>query len=198
MNVMTNLIYKTFSKLFSYPDSELLDLLLSGVLTEFFNLLNPNSSEFNKIDNWSKSFDNKNDLLEELQVEYTRLFINAFPTIPAPMYKSFYEDNELLGRSVGELLDTYERYGFEVSEQENELPDSLSLLLEFVYRMNEEKIPEEEQYNFIEKFILSWISQLEINIIENAKLDFYKVLITSLNNFIKEDVNQSKIKLERA
>ncbi len=196
--IMTNLIYKTYSKLFSYPDKELIDLLLSGAISELFKILNPNDSNFNKIDKWSKSFNNKHDLLEELQVEYTRLFINTFPTLPAPMYKSFYDDNELFGRSVGELLDTYEQYGFEVSEEENELPDNLALLLEFIYRLDEEKISEEKQCDFIEKFILSWTPKLEIKINENTELDFYKVLITSLNNFIKEDVNQSKVKLERA
>ncbi len=192
---MRELVYKSFAKLFSYPDEELITLVSSGVVFELFEVLN--LSEYNslKIDKWIKSFDNEEQLLEDLQVEYTRLFINTFPTLPAPMYKSFYEDKELLGSSIGSLIDTYEKYGFEVSEDENELPDNLSLLLEFVYRLNQEGYSKDEQNIFVEKYVLSWTHELEQKILENAEIDFYKFLIISLNSFLKEDVNQIKVKL---
>lgn len=192
---MRELIYKSFAKLVTYPDKELVNLLSSGVIVELFEILDIPESDFASIDRWLKSFDNEEKLLEELQVEYTRLFINTFPTLPAPLYKSYYEDNELLGHAIGKLIDTYEKYGFEVSEEQNELPDNLALLLEFVFRLDEEQCSEEEQNNFIEEFILSWTKQLEQKIIENAEIEFYKFLIISLNSFLKEDVNQSKVKL---
>lgn len=192
---MRELVYKSFAKLFSYPDEELITLVSSGVVFELFEVLNISEYDSLKIDKWIKAFENKEQLLEDLQVEYTRLFINTFPTLPAPMYKSFYEDKELLGSSIGSLIDTYEKYGFEVSEDENELPDNLSLLLEFVYRLNQEGYSKDEQNIFVEKYILSWTNELEQKILENAEIDFYKFLIISLNSFLKEDVNQIKVKL---
>ncbi len=192
---MRELVYKSFAKLFSYPDEELITLVSSGVVFELFEVLNISEYDSLKTDKWIKAFENKEQLLEDLQVEYTRLFINTFPTLPAPMYKSFYEDKELLGSSIGSLIDTYEKYGFEVSEDENELPDNLSLLLEFVYRLNQEGYSKDEQNIFVEKYILSWTNELEQKILENAEIDFYKFLIISLNSFLKEDVNQIKVKL---
>ena len=192
---MRELVYKSFAKLFSYPDEELITLVSSGVVLELFEILNIPEYNSLKIDKWIKSFDNEEQLLEDLQVEYTRLFINTFPTLPAPMYKSFYEDKELLGSSIGSLIDTYEKYGFEISEDENELPDNLSLLLEFVYRLNQEGYSKDEQNIFVEKYVLSWTHELEQKILENAEIDFYKFLIISLNSFLKEDVNQIKVKL---
>ena len=192
---MRELIYKSFAKLFTYPDKELINLFSSGVIFELFTILDLPDSDFSEIDKWIKSFDNEEKLLEELQVEYTRLFINTFPTLPAPLYKSYYEDKELLGHKIGKLIDTYEKYGFEVSKNQNELPDNLALLLEFVFRLAEMQSTEEEQNNFVEEFILSWTKELEQKIIENAEIEFYKFLITSLNSFLKEDVNQRKVKL---
>ncbi len=192
---MRELVYKSFAKLFSYPDEEVINLVSSGVVLELFEILNIPEYNSLKIDKWIKSFDNEEQLLEDLQVEYTRLFINTFPTLPAPMYKSFYEDKELFGNSIGSLIDTYEKYGFEVSEDENELPDNLSLLLEFVYRLNQEGYSKDEQNIFVEKYILSWTNELEQKILENAEIDFYKFLIISLNSFLKEDVNKIKVKL---
>ncbi len=192
---MRELVYKSFAKLFTYPDKELINLISSGVIIELFKVLDIPESNFLSIERWIKSFDKEENLLEELQVEYTRLFINTFPTLPAPLYKSYYEDNELLGHSIGKLIDTYEKYGFEVSKDQYELPDNLALLLEFVFRLNEINSTEKEQSNFIEEFILSWTKQLEQKIIENAEIEFYKFLIISLNSFLKEDVNQSKVKL---
>jgi len=192
---MRELVFKSFAKLFTYPDKELIPILSSGVILDLLDALGISRSNYSSIDKWIKSFDDKEKLLEELQVEYTRLFINTFPTLPAPLYKSFYEEHELLGSSIGALIDTYEKYGFEVSKDQNELPDNLALLLEFVYRLEEIEIGEEEINNFIEEFILSWTKELELKIIENAEIEFYKFLIITLNSFLKEDVNQSKVKL---
>ncbi len=192
---MRELVYKSFAKLFTYPDKELLALVNAGVFTELFEVLEIPETDFSRIDKWINSFKNKEKLLEVLQVEYTRLFINTFPTLPAPLYKSFYEDKELFGNSVGILIDTYEKYGFEVSQDRKELPDALPLLLEFVYRLNLEQFPIYEQHQFINKFILSWSNKLEQKIIENKEIEFYEFLITALNRFLKEDVKQSTIKL---
>ena len=99
------IIYKTFSKLFYYPDKKLANLLYDEVITEFFESIHNDTNRFEKFKSWLSLFENKEHLLESLQVEYTRLFISNFPSLPAPPYKSFYFDRELFGPSAVNVVD---------------------------------------------------------------------------------------------
>ncbi|MEE9429636.1 MAG: molecular chaperone TorD family protein [Melioribacteraceae bacterium] len=191
------IIYKTFAKLFNYPDDELIEWIKSGVIAEFLELIEMEEAKIEERNQWNK-LNSKSDLLEVLQVEYTHLFISSFPTIPAPLYKSFYEDNEIMGSSIESLIDTYEKYGFEVSKTSNELPDNLVLQFEFASLLIKDNVPLDEQYSFISEFILSWTEKLEEKIIENANLDFYKDLLVTINKFLNNDIATNNTKLSRA
>ena len=51
-------------------------------------------------------------MLKEFQVEYTYLFINAVPRVPAPPYESVYTGNgRLMGEPVSEVLKSYREAG---------------------------------------------------------------------------------------
>ncbi len=191
------IIYKTFAKLFNYPDEELIEWIKSGVISEFLELIKMDEVKIVERNQWNK-LNSKSDLLEVLQVEFTHLFINSFPSIPAPLYKSFYEDNEIMGSSIASLIDTYEKYGFEVSKTSNELPDNLVLQFEFVSLLINDNVSLNEQYGFISEFILSWTKKLEEKIVQNANLDFYKDLLFTVNNFLINDIATNNIKLSRA
>jgi len=67
--------------------------------------------------------------LEALQIEHTRLFINAFPKLMAPPYKSYYLENELYGESTSEILQNYRDFGFNISAQLKEPADHLAVEL---------------------------------------------------------------------
>ena len=180
------IIYKTFPKLFNYPDDELVKLIRTGELSNFLNLIKLDNVRINELNKWSK-LNSKKELLEVLQVEYNHLFISSFPNIPAPLYKSFYEKG-LLGCNPEQLIDTYIKYGFEDAILSGELPDNLSLQFKFVSLLIKNNVPLEEQQNFISEFIISWTKKLENKITENARLEFYKKIILSTNNFLIDDL----------
>ena len=154
-----SVIYKTFAKLFYYPDNELAAFLFNGVITEFLNYLGNNIASIENFDEWLADFKNINELVEALQVEFTGLFITNFPTVPAPMFKSYYVEKEILGESTMHIMDTYKKFNFHVSESVKEPADNLALLFEFVYKLTELENTYESQILFINKEILSWIDE---------------------------------------
>jgi len=181
--------YKTFAKLFYYPDKELVQLLYNGVVTDFFSDIYKDAEKFEKFKSWLNLFENKEHLLESLQIEYTSLFINNFPSLPAPPYKSFYFDKELFGPSAENVAEIYNHYNFEISKDIYELPDHIAIELEFISRIIEMDIPEDEINKFLKEQILSWSRYLEKEIIDNASIPFYSFIIKEINIFITNDIN---------
>ncbi|MEW5745581.1 MAG: molecular chaperone TorD family protein [Nitrospirota bacterium] len=74
--------------------------------------------------------------LEQLQEEYTRLFINSYPTLLCPPYESFYRDGTLYGSSSAEVKEIYKTYGLDYT-YEGEPPDLLSVELDFLALTND-------------------------------------------------------------
>lgn len=193
-----NISFKTFAKLCYYPDSNLVSLLFDDVITQFLTALKIENGNINQLASWLKTFKSKEELLETLQVEYTHLFITSFPSIHAPMFKSFYYENEILGTSTEKIMDIYESFNFHVSDDMTEPPDNLAIMLEFVYRLSELENTYEDQILFIQNEILSWIEKLEQKINSNAEIPFYPLIINTIINYLKSDVTQYEIKLAGA
>jgi len=193
-----NISFKTFAKLCYYPDSNLVSLLFDDIITQFLTALEIENSNINQLASWLKTFKSKEELLETLQVEYTHLFITSFPSIHAPMFKSFYYENEILGTSTEKIMDIYESFNFHVSDDMTEPPDNLAIMLEFVFRLSELENTYEDQILFIQNEILSWIEKLERKINSNAEIPFYPLIINTIINYLKSDVTQYEIKLAGA
>ncbi|MEA2114973.1 MAG: molecular chaperone TorD family protein, partial [Thermodesulfobacteriota bacterium] len=73
-----------------------------------------------------------NNIVDTLQIEYTRLFINGIPHIIAPPYGSFYLDGDhtLQGKSTKRARDFYRQYGYDIADT-SEPADHIRLELEF-------------------------------------------------------------------
>ena len=76
--------------------------------------------------------------LEDLQVEYTRLFINGVPHVAAPPYGSVYLEKTLRGKYSDEILTYYRSLGYNLTENAD-LPDSLIHQLEFLSFLAEDQ-----------------------------------------------------------
>ncbi len=87
--------------------------------------------------------------LEELLVDYTRLFLGPVDTRAKP-YGSVWLDDDapLMGDSTMAVLQHYEDGGFEVDEGFRDLPDHIAVELEFLYvllfRLADASIREDE------------------------------------------------------
>ncbi len=75
--------------------------------------------------------------LEELQAEYTRLFINAYPSVLCPPYESFYREGAVYGITSSEVEQVYLNSGLDYVF-EGEPPDFLSVELDFLAITNDE------------------------------------------------------------
>lgn len=75
--------------------------------------------------------------LVDLQSEYTRLFITAYPSVLCPPYESFYREGTVYGAASDEVEQVYRGSGLDYMF-EGEPPDFLSVELDFLAVTNDE------------------------------------------------------------
>lgn len=126
------------------------------------------------------------NLLTDLQIEYTYLFINAVPHVPAPPYESAYTGAGLLmGEPVSQVLKAYREAGLIMHDDYDALPDHIAAELEFVsYLVQQEataaqQAPEEaeawrtRQRDFLAEHLLRWGPPFLKRVMEHARRPFY-------------------------
>jgi TorA maturation chaperone TorD len=135
---------------------------------------------------------------EELLVEYTRLFLGPFGVI-APPYGSVYLDGEhrVMGDSTMEVIRRYRNEGLSGSSDARELPDHVSVELEFMSYLVFKEIKAleicdlgaaaeavEKQKSFSGDFLRRWIPPFCERIKENTESGFYAALAQCASTFI--------------
>lgn len=132
-----------------------------------------------------KAHKSSNDLLEDLQIEHTRLFITGVPHVAAPPYGSVYLDKTLRGKYSEDILLHYRSFGFDITSKA-ELPDSLIHQLEFLSFVTEDKNVEAEK-EFLTRFFLPWFPQFSQKVKEEAEHPFYHIIVSLIDFFTKEE-----------
>lgn len=125
------------------------------------------------------------NFLEDIQIEYTALFINNFPQLPAPPYESFYlSPNRLLNDKItDDVLSFYNRCGFSFEDIE-ELPDHISVELEFLGLLAEDRLTEE--YNeFLNSHFIKWFPEFKERVLENSTHPFYKAIVELITEAVE-------------
>ncbi len=69
--------------------------------------------------------------LDELQAEYTRLFISAYPRLYCPPYESYYREGVVYGNASLEVGEWYQKSGLDYSYQ-GQPPDLVSAELDYL------------------------------------------------------------------
>ncbi|MDD2542530.1 MAG: molecular chaperone TorD family protein [Desulfuromonadaceae bacterium] len=125
--------------------------------------------------------------LEIMQIEYTRLFINAAPAVIAPPYSSVYLDREgnLYGRSAVWVKQFYHQQGFDVAG-EGDIPDNLALELEFLALLMEEQQYEAAE-EFLNKHFRMWFPLFKERVLSGSTNEFYSTLLTLVEFFTREE-----------
>lgn len=123
--------------------------------------------------------------LEDLQIDYTRLFINGIPHTVAPPYGSVYLDRTLRGRYSDEVLAFYRSLGYSF-HKEGELPDHIVYQLEFLSFLAEDRNGEGEE-EFLRRFFLPWFGIFADRVKEQAHHPFYRIIVTIIDFFTKEE-----------
>lgn len=125
--------------------------------------------------------------LEQLQIEYTRLFINAAPAVIAPPYSSVYlgQEGDLYGPSAVWVKQFYQREGFDVAG-EGDIPDHLSLELEFIALLIDEG-KEEAAEQFLKEHFRIWFPLFKKRVLAGSTNKYYSTLLTLVDFFTREE-----------
>lgn len=174
-------LYRFCAQSMQYPAP---DWFSDQYLTALYDLLEALEAQQEKID-LQKELSASEDILEELQVEHTRLFINGVPHVAAPPYGSVYLEQTLRGKYSDEILKFYRSFGYDLTGN-SDLPDSLVHQLEFLSFLAEDQNRDGEE-EFLERFFLPWYPTFASLVIKEAQHPFYKVIISFIDFLTKEE-----------
>jgi TorA maturation chaperone TorD len=127
------------------------------------------------------------NLVDTLQVEYTRLFINGVPHIIAPPYGSFYLDGDhtLQGKSTRRARDFYRQYGYDITDT-SELADHIRFELEFLAALTRDNELEAEE-QFLKTIFRPWFTSFYKRILDEKVHPYYLVSTKLIDLFTKEE-----------
>ena len=158
-------------KLLTYPSIELrkeLEKIVEGD--------HPISSTLKQIDD--KSFEN-------LQGEYTRLFVTGYPKTPCSPYYSAYKTGLVVSEHTDILYNLYAKYGIEIPDEQ--FPDFIPILMEFmVLLLSNNKI--EEAKSFHSKYI-TWLLVFSETIKDNTNIEYFNLISQNISNLLKMSTN---------
>lgn len=197
--------YKILADCFHLPDGtipaklKILAEQLSNLSSKAVSYVSRMQAEINQIDD-----------LEQLKIDFTRLFIGPY-SLPAPPYGSIYLDQErkIMGDSTMDVKARYEHFGLGLSSGFKDVPDHIAAELEFMFFLIYKEIdatradePEQTcdilswQKSFLDDHLNMWISDFAEGVIEHSGTDFYRYLVEATRQFITEDLeNLSRINI---
>jgi len=198
-------IYQLLARCFSYPDQELLDLFDSARIEEYLELWRYVGSDARgimaRIVGWVEECPNREAALKELEKEYTRLFVNAYPKLFAPPYSSVYLDKarRVWGPSTGEVARLYEAAGLGIAADFHDLPDHIAAELEFASYLIGEPLKGGEngstptpdlvsiEKRFFEGHLFKWAPVFFSRVIECSRVTFYREIALLAREFVEWD-----------
>lgn len=154
--------FKLFSLIFSYPSHEVLEEIkqMADKLPELKPEIKSAIEKFVETE------------IEELQTEYTRLFVSSHPTLLCPPYESYYREGIVYGNASVEVREIYESHGLRYT-YEGEPPDYISVELDFLAITGDRK--------FVERF-KEWIFHFTRRVKEHSNI--YGVFAEALEKYL--------------
>lgn len=162
-----------------YPEAEWFNSDFLAVLHSFLDQLQVDADEF------TIPVDISDQFLEDVQVDYTRLFINGYPKVIAPPYGSMYIDGSLNDTTADVTRKFYRENGFDTTTIE--FPDHLTTELEFISLVYKEDIDKAEE--FIEKLFVPWFVIFRDIVLAEAKTGYVKIVIELIDFFTKKEID---------
>ena len=189
-------IWGVFAEALSYPDDELVEAVRTGTLAAHLSRLVKNCypSVYEQTD-W--------DLLkavvglDELAAEYTRLFDTAVNKSACSLYGGQHDGNRMT--TMEEVLRFYNMFEASMAEQQNELPDHLTVELEFVHLLAYGDFTLTEQgksaksyalarRDFIDRHLGHWVANAREQLRKLFPLGYYEELFSLLEHCLQEEL----------
>ncbi len=176
-------LYYFLAQSFRYPEQTWLCEPYFDILDSIVKNLELNNNAIGL----RKSYCANPEGLEILQIEYTRLFINAPPAVIAPPYSSIYLDQEgnLYGPSAVWVKKFYQQHGFELSGG-GDIPDHLVLELDFIALLIDEG-QDNEAEQFLNEHFRKWFPLFKERVLNGSTNKFYSTLLTLVDFFTREE-----------
>ncbi len=172
-------IFNFLAQATRYPKTDWFNTDFLTALHSFLTQLEVDSNTFDIPTAMNQQF------LENVQVDYTRLFINGYPKVVAPPYGSMYIDGSLNDTTADITRSFYRKHGFDTTTQE--FPDHLTTELEFLsLQFTQDKDVAEA---FIEKLFLPWFTPFKDIVLAEAETDYIKVVIELIDFFTRVEVD---------
>lgn len=142
---------------------------------------------FSDAENLCRTINEDKDYLESLQIEHTRLFINAIPHVIAPPYASVYLDSDcmLYGPSAEKVRSFYREQGYDLPA-EADIPDHLCLELEFLALLAGEGKSLELEF-FLANHFRPWFPSFQQRVLRACRHPYYAVLVNLIDFFTREE-----------
>ena len=188
--------FRLLSACFYQPEKDV--FLKEGIFKNLASLLqqvSPDASVF--VGEMEKSFSRYSE--KELNVDYAKLFVGPNDLL-APPYGSVYLDGgrRVMGDSTMEVIKVYEEQGLVMDRDFKNLPDHITVELEFIYYLIFKEIEAlersdmhgayefiKEQKFFLDRFLKSWIGPFCDKMKEGAMSEFYRSLADCVCTFIR-------------
>lgn len=190
-------VYRLLSACFYQPEDAFLEEDVFGQLKTAMAIISPPTvpdtvaleSSFNEV------------ALEELQLDYSRLFLGPFEILAKP-YGSVFLDGEkvVMGDSTIKALGMYREGNFEMAKDFREMPDHVAVELEFLYLLSfnigqasanaERDSLMTLKKKFLKEHLGKWITPLSEAIRNGAKTDFYRRLAELTQKVVREDMQE--------
>lgn len=204
-------LYRFLSRCYSYPDRPFVEAMQGeegweAVRAAVATVVPEAERAISEMEAFVRGYGGDTErLLTDLQVEYTYLFINAVPLVPAPPYESAYTDRGLLmGRPVSEVVRAYREAGLAVRPDYDGLPDHIAAELEFVAYLMEQEMEAADsgaeetaplwhsrRRAFLEAHLLRWTPPFLEKVADSARKPFYRQVARLTEDLLESEAARS-------
>lgn len=188
-------IFNIFTALLCQPEKELVENNeIFDTLKSALNIVNPDCSKI--VDQMQKTV--KQNTVQELLVEYSKLFIGPFKTLVPPYSSLYFGNDTLMSDQTVWVINSYRKSGLEFNEKIKDVPDHVAVETEFMYFLIHNEIKEldagnrnksfsmwENQKEFFEKHYKKWVPEFCAKVATETNNEYFEVLSECLNTFIK-------------
>jgi DMSO reductase family type II enzyme chaperone len=188
-------VYAAFAEIFEYPDAEYVEAVRSGALADAVREVLANVDASLAEGEWS-ALSNAGEEVDDLAIEYTRLFDVGASGPPCPLYGGLYGGARM--KTMEEAVRFYNHFGLTLSDSPHELPDHLTTELEFLHFLafREAQALEQgddpgayrrAQRDFLARHLGRWIPKMREKMEHKDPMPFFLGLVRRLESFLMND-----------
>ncbi len=189
-------LFNLLAQAFNYPDQLLMEKLVSreftAPLSEALGILEPEAAWTDRIvvleRKYKATAQSAEDLLLELEKDYTRMFFSSKPRL-VYLFESVYQEGKLLQESTFEIARLYYEAGLNLVDDFKLPPDHIAVEFEFMAYLyfNEleavkkgnrenEALAQKLRKEALEKHLMNFGRVFAEKVVAHAATDFYKIM----------------------